>query len=641
MKEIVANSSNGSTPSCTQNSSACIRNLSQAEFFLRKAKPLKCFLQKLTTASSTMARVARVASELRKIAFAEEHFSGTSVTRHALVMVPSLICSTVCESCALRLLSTQNVSICKDLSVAAGLALSALFVQPNHTRRALTRLHSLTARCASVEKPQASNTPQLCFRQGCPFPLKSTDNPSHWLQAGNSFVSSLQNNLLHAFNYSKPSAFFKIPCGMACENIFVDRDDARAVDSLSGVLGVISVGFAIFALVAFFVNRRKITAIPIHVTVAINTTGLISTLATLPALLPAVQKKVACHGDGTLRFGEPTAFNGCSFQSTIMLFSTVLMSFLFICMAHSWFVLANSLQRTRTMLARPPKVRIEAIYFGVSFALAITLTAAGMSRKDISGQLILNGCIIGHETVLYFMTIPMCCATALVLCFLCIGLQHLRQTFKTASKSVRNIRREVSTNMQGDTLERCQSPASYRTTLERGQSPASPTRAMSTSSHMHPNINRTTLERGQSPASPYRAKPTSSHSNRTTTALKKQIRRFFVYLSAVVVFLTLLVYTHVSAYLDAARIEDGLTKHLSCVLLSCSTKDCPAIPKAKLEDFVLVAILYNLNFIVLTSWMLEWRFWVKVWPFSIFAKHIPVSRSGSILSTSTANHILH
>ena len=537
-----------------------------------------------------MLRVAAVSAQLRKTAF-QENVNLTLYLQNIATLFPKLLCSRLCANCTFRPMfgvSRQNIPTCKDLLVSIDVLLGALSFQPDRLLQRMLFLRNLVSQCAAHRSLSSTTMKKsktifkgqqrgLCFASMCPHPLKVTADPSHRLPEVRRFSEKFQTSLLQVFPQATRLSNFTFPCGIDCTHLFTSKNHALQVDVVTSIFGVVSIVASSLSLLAFGLNRRKITAAPLKLTVVLTGIALFTSVCLTIANIPRVQKRIACHGDGTLRLNEPTAFNGCAFISAVVLFGALSSAFIFVGVSHAWYALVGKLERqkmSQASLRRARRISIVGGYTVGSFVLAAILTGWGLSRKDIAGRLVTSGCAIGHKTVLYFMTIPFCCVALLALSFLTAGLIKLRRL-----------------------------------------------------------ANKTRLFSKSLPSRAGRAAGRHKRKRKSNTSyvLRQQVFRFLFYIVSFIALLLVHIIGQALYYDDADRLSSGFQEHLRCLFLSCNPKlDCKAIPQARLGYTIIPSISLYLSLILMCSWALEWRYWKDHWPFSVIGKHLYrlQSRSG-------------
>ena len=408
---------------------------------LQKVSSLSCFLKTLNTTSFTLLPIAFLSNELRKSTF-HDSASPAHFIQYVLQFFPKLICSELCKNCTLRqpLLQTLlDSKTCQDIKMTIDLVQQALSFDESHSRPIINFLQGLSISCVSRMSHITRNIPQssptqkhMCFDNKCPLPLKATSNADHWVPS-DILKEDLQGSLTSFFPNTRPLHNFSIPCGLACVYNTLTEEDSDKLDIQALVQGSISVFGAAVALLAFAVNYRKITAIPLRLLVILNIGGLLTSVTLLVAI--PMKRKIACHDDDTLRLREPTGFNGCAIVMSIAIFWSMCMTFLSTSINHAWLELVKKLSNPSRLPSKSTDRKYMAAYTIGSFLISAIFTILALSRQDVTGVLMHNGCVFSHKSMLYYMTAPSAFGTAVSLYCLCAGLVKLRRTF-SASKNV-------------------------------------------------------------------------------------------------------------------------------------------------------------------------------------------------------------
>ena len=411
------------------------------------------------------------------------------------------------------------------------------------------------------QRPSSTPREQFCLNYSCHFPLRRTSNPNHW-------IASTQAHLKTLFDLSRaafPSATLPLngsllPCGMDCTSVIHAKEEERAARIVSSVMGFVNMFTNMVAIVAYFLNRKKLRHTARRLNVYLNVAYVFGpSWDMMLAGFPSIATPRTCYSDGTLRMNEPNNVEGltlCVVSAFMHILCINLFFFVGISMAHEWYLMLSALGSLHfwTSFEKNQKRR-EIVYYMLSAVISITLTVFSPARQRYIGEPSRGTCSVSAREGFYVVAIPFFCACATSTVYFALGLPKLHHVYK---------------NVQ-----------------------------------LVPNRTASLLRRSNSARQP-------STYIKGVESLLKVLSLYMVFAigSAVIP----LIYSYV--FVISSRNDAATERHINCRLSRCysATDFCPPLPRNSIALVIVPDVYHGLIGVIISVWAFNWgMFWKEHW----------------------------
>ena len=292
---------------------------------------------------------------------------------------------------------------------------------------------------------QADPIPSLCLNLRCHYPLRETNESSHWFARGQAQARGLSVAAQLAFpSAALPFNGSPLNCGLDCVTTTFTASQDEAIRTNRAVFGATGVTFALIAVVAFILNHdhEVLKCLPRRLNVYFNLAYLIG--PGTDALLAAGEsyKSISCYADNTLRLNQPGGeFSSCILFGAKFTFGAYLMAFFGAYMSMEWYRMIRLLYNSVPVnsFTNHDNLR-ERIYLVTAVLGSAGLTATLVARNSFMGTPSTGGCLLEARDQFYIFCIPFIILTAIMTMMISHGLPLLFKLHKGISGYIRHLR---------------------------------------------------------------------------------------------------------------------------------------------------------------------------------------------------------
>ena len=225
-----------------------------------------------------------------------------------------------------------------------------------------------------------------------------------------------------------------LPCGFDCTSVVHTKEEESASRVVTSVMGFVSMFTNLVAIVAYFLNRKKLRHAARRLNVYLNIVFVFGlSLDMMLAGFPSVATQRTCDSDGTLRRNEPNATEGLTL-CVVFLFMHLLCTYIFyfvcVSMSHQWYLMLSTLDSLQHLETSERKQkRREIVYYILAAVASITMTVVSLARQVSIGHPPRGTCSLAPKDLFYVASITFFLVSGTTTVYLVLGLPKLHQVY--------------------------------------------------------------------------------------------------------------------------------------------------------------------------------------------------------------------
>ena len=277
---------------------------------------------------------------------------------------------------------------------------------------------------------QSTTERYFCLDLTCPHPmLKQTNHSRRW----DDDVKNLSGEVYGVLRTAFPTlgdigedniTQLVLPCGVSCSAELFTKEQSQQSRTVVLVMAWVVIAFTLFAIISFFLNRKKLNKYPTRILFYINLCYLLGNVGPIGQQFTDYETFV-CNDDGTLRTREPHSSGLCTFLFSMMYFFLASSLFWWLCLTQAWYLTFRSFGDQKISFYFK---HLEIAYHALVWPLALIMLVAMLGARYVDGVPLYGICFTAREEPWFnFMTIPVIIVGILGIPFLVLGALKARK----------------------------------------------------------------------------------------------------------------------------------------------------------------------------------------------------------------------